>query len=256
MKGRRGVVLGVSGRNSLGWHVAARAVELGAEVAVTHRAARGAPARAAAAAAGAALALPLDAEDDASMAAAFARLAADWGALDFLVHAIVHVPRGLLARPLLEVSRADWDLVLGTGAHSLVAACRHAAPLLARSPSPRVVALTSAGGRRALPGYHLAGIAKAALESAVRYLAAELGPQGILCNAVSASLVATDGAVAALGEQAASATRAYLARKAPTRRATSAEDVADAVLWLCGPLARNLTGEIVTIDGGFERTYL
>jgi enoyl-[acyl-carrier protein] reductase I len=256
LAGRRGVVLGVSRRNALGWHVAARARALGAEVAVTHRPARAAAAAEAAAAAGAVLALPLDAGDETSVAAAFARLDEAWGRLDFLVHAIVHVPADLLARPLSQVTRAEWDLVLGTSAHSLVAACRHAAPLLARSDAARVVALTSSGGRRALPRYHVAGIAKAALESAVRYLALELGPAGVLCNAVSASLVPTEGALGAVGDAAAAATLAHLARRAPTRRATGAQDVADAVAWLCSPFARNISGGILTIDGGFETLYL
>jgi len=146
--------------------------------------------------------------------------------------------------------------VLSVSAWSLVAACRHARPLLMRSPAPRVVALTSACGHRMTPHYHVAGIAKAALESAVLYLAMQLGREGILVNAVGSSLMATDGAVRAVGEQNAAATRSVQAKRSATGRAVEFEEIAGSVAFLCSPLCRNVTGEIVTVDGGFARSYL
>jgi len=106
------------------------------------------------------------------------------------------------------------------------------------------------------PNYHVAGTAKAALESAVLYLAMQLGREAVLVNAVGSSLIATDGAVRALGANHAQATRAVQTRRSATGRASELGDVAHCVAFLCSPLARNLTGEIVTIDGGFSRSYL
>jgi enoyl-[acyl-carrier protein] reductase I len=255
LAGLRGVVLGVSGVNSIGYHVARTARELGAPVAVTCRPARLADVAPLAAALDA-TAYPVDIADEASLAAAFDALGRRDAPLDFLVHTLVDVPAGVLARSLLEVSRAELEHVVSVAAWSLIAACRHAHPLLLRSTAPRVVALTSACSHRMTPGYHAAGIAKAALESAVLYLAMQLGRDGILVNAVGASLIATDGAIRAVGERNAHATRAVQARRSATGRAIEQHEVASCVAFLCSPLARNLTGEIVTVDGGFSRTYL
>lgn len=254
LAGRRGVVLGVSGATSIGYHTARALRELGAEVAVTCRPARLAAVAALAAELGAAV-HPLDVADDASLAAAFAALD-DGRPLDFMVHAIIDVPGDLLARSLLDVSRGEFAHVMTVAAWSLIGACRHARPMLARSTAPRVVALTSACSHRMTPNYHIAGIAKAALESAVLYLAMQLGKDGVLVNAVGASLLASDGAIRAIGAQPAAATRALQARRAATGRAVNYRDVAHCIGFLCSPLAANLTGEIVTVDGGFARAYL
>jgi enoyl-[acyl-carrier protein] reductase I len=255
LAGRRGVVLGVSGPDSIGHHVARALRGHGAQVAITCRPERLARVEPLGAELGARV-LAVDVDDEPSLARAFATLGSDGGALDFLVHGIVHVPEGVLARPLVELSRADFERVLSISTWSLVAACRYARPLLARSPAPRVVALTSACGRRMTPHYHVAGIAKGALESAVLYLAMELGREGILVNAVGSSLIATEGAIRAVGEKNAAATRAVQAKRSATGRAVELDEVASCVAFLCSPLPRNLTGEIMTVDGGFARSYL
>jgi enoyl-[acyl-carrier protein] reductase I len=252
---RRGVILGVSGEESLGWAIAARLAAQGARLALTCRPGRLAEVAPLAARLEASV-HAVDIDDEASLAAAFAALGAGDAPLDFLVHTWVSVPGALLAGPLTDVGRADFEGVLARSAWSLVAACRHAAPLLARSVAPRVVALTSGCSHRMTPGYHVAGIAKAALEAAVLYLAMQLGPRGVLVNAVSCSLVATGGAVRAVGAKNAAATRAVQARRAATGRAVEPDEVARAVAFLCGAEAQNLTGEILTVDGGFGRAYL
>jgi len=255
LSGRRGVVLGVSGANSIGHGVAKLLHELGATVAVTCRPARLARVSALVAELGA-TAYPVDIADEPSLAAAFAALGQGDAPLDFMVHGLVDIPEGVLARSVLEVSRADFEHVMSVVTWSLIAACRHARPLLARSTAPRIVALTSACSHRMTPHYHVAGIAKAALESAVLYLAMQLGRDGILVNAVGASLLATDGAIRAIGASNAQATRTVQAKRSATGRAIEPEDLAGTVGFLCSPLARNVTGEIVTVDGGFSRAYL
>jgi enoyl-[acyl-carrier-protein] reductase (NADH) len=106
-----------------------------------------------------------------------------------------------------------------------------------------------------MPSYHAVGIAKAALEAATRYLAFELGPCGILCNVVSFSLVETDAALRAVGSEAAEATRRHLAKRSMTRASTTLADVGQAVAYFASPLLRNVTGETLTVDGGFSRAY-
>jgi enoyl-[acyl-carrier protein] reductase I len=255
LAGRRGIVLGVSGANSIGYHVACALRELGATVAVTCRPARLDRVTPLAAALGATV-YPVELADESSLAAAFEALGHGGAALDFLVHGFVEIPEGVLQRSVLEVSRASFEHVLSVSAWSLIAACRHARPLLARSTAPRVVALTSACSHRMTPHYHVAGIAKAALESAVLYLAMQLGRDGILVNAVGSSLIPTEGALRVIGEANAAATRGIQAKRSATGRAIEPAEVASCVGFLCSPLARNLTGEILTVDGGFSRTYL
>ncbi|HEX4417802.1 MAG TPA: SDR family oxidoreductase [Kofleriaceae bacterium] len=255
LAGRRGVVLGVSSANSIGYHVARTVRDLGASVAITCRPARVDRVAPLAAELGAAL-YPVDVGDEPSLAAAFDALGAGGAGLDFMVHGFVEIPEGVLGRSVLDVSRAQFEHVMSVSAWSLIAACRHARPLLARSTAPRVVALTSACSHRMTPNYHVAGIAKAALESAVLYLAMQLGRDGILVNAVGSSFLATDGALRAIGAGNAAATRALQAKRSATGRAIEPEDVARTISFLCSPFAQNLTGEIVTVDGGFARTYL
>jgi len=247
--GRRGVVVGVGDVTSIGYACMIRLRELGAQVVGTARVAR----------LGSDTVTDLvemDIRDEASIAAAVANIERELGRLDFVVHTVMHVPDGVLRRPLLALQRDEFDAALGTSVYGLVAVLRHAVTLLERSDGPRVVTLMSACGSRMTPHYHVAGIAKGALASAMLYLAHELGERGILVNAVSPGLVATTGAVQAVGKQVAEATRAYQARKAPTRRAVEPGEIADCVAFLVSPMARNLTGETIIVDGGFSHLYL
>jgi len=250
----RGLIVGISTEHSIGFACARTMRALGADVAVTYRPARAATAGPLAASLDCPH-FPLDIDDPASISATFASLDRTFGRLDFVVHTLMHVPPGLLDRPLLDVSRTDLSRVLDVAVHSFVLLARHAHPLLTRSSSPRLVTLSSPCSHRMTPHYHVAGIAKAALESAVLYLAAELGPAGILVNCVSPGLIDTDGAVSVLSAPVAASSRAHIARRAATRRPTELTDVASTVAWLSSPLAQNLTGEVITVDGAFARSY-
>jgi enoyl-[acyl-carrier protein] reductase I len=255
LAGRRGVVLGLSTENSLACHVIDGLVAEGAAVAATYRPSRVTSAPGLAEKHGCVHSVALDANDDDSIARAFSAIGDRWGRLDFLVHSIMHVDTAILDRPLTAIGRDEFRAVVDIGAYSLIAACRHALPLLRRGTSPRIVTITSECGRRITPRYHAAGIAKAALESAMRFLAGELGRDGILVNAVSPGLIETDGALRTIGINAAAAARNTQARRAATHRAVQPDDVAGCVAWLASPLARNLTAEIIVVDGGFAKSY-
>jgi enoyl-[acyl-carrier protein] reductase I len=256
LAGCRGVILGVSGENSIGYHLVRDFVALGAQVAATYRPARRDTVAPLLEAAGVSQHAALDAGDEATIERAVSQFGQAWGRLDFLVHTLVHVPEGLLARPLLSVTREEFHEVVDATAYSLIAVCRHAAPYLARSAHPRVVALTSASAVRMTPNYHVAGIAKAALGGVLLYLAAELGPRGILCNSVGFSLIETDAARRAIGAANAAATRAHLQKRTPTRRAVDPEHVTRAIGFFASPLCENVTGEVLMVDGGFRQVYL
>jgi enoyl-[acyl-carrier protein] reductase I len=138
---------------------------------------------------------------------------------------------------------------------SLLVAARYARPWLERGNAPRIVTLLSAGGKFAIPNYHVVGIAKAALASAVRYLAVELGPAGIACNAVSFSIVATDAAHRAIGRERTTETVGYLAKRSMLRAPIELADVVKSAAFLASPLCSNVTGETLNVDAGFSRNY-
>ncbi len=254
LAGKRGIVLGVSGENSAGHACAAAAIAQGAELAVTHTPRREGVVRKIAARLGA-VPISMEATDESSVAAAFERTEKALGGLDFVVHTLVRVPDGALARPATALTAAEFHEIMEIGVRSLLVAARFAGPLLAQSSSPRIVALTSGGGEAAMPRYHAVGIAKAALESAVRYLALELGARRILCNTISFSLVETDAAVRAVGGDVAEATRRHLAKRSMTQMSATLGDVANAVAYFVSPLLANVTGELLTVDGGFSKAY-
>jgi enoyl-[acyl-carrier protein] reductase I len=256
LSGCRGLVVGVSGAESIGYNLARDLTVMGAQVAATYRPARRISVAPLLESIGIEQHAQLEATDDVSIGAAFSQLGAALGRFDFLIHTCVHVPEGLLSRPLTGVSRDEFNTVLDASTYSLIALCQQAAPWLARSRHPRVVTLTSASATRLTPNYHVAGIAKAALGATLLYLAGELGPRGVLCNAVSFSLVETAGARRAVGEQNIAATRAALKRRAPTQRAVEPGHVSRAVAFLASPLCENTTGETLTVDGGYSRVYL
>jgi len=254
LAGSRGIILGVSSENSVGYRSADAFRALGATVAITHRPQR--------ADEGARLAARLDcphaaleATDERSIARALEELGGQLERIDFLIHTLVHVPEGILDRPVYELSAPEFNEVMDIGVRSLLAACRYALPFLRRSAHPRLVALVSPGAVRAIPGYHAVGIAKAALGSAVRYLAQELGSEGILCNALAFSAVETDAARRVIGAERIGQTRGHLARRSMTRIPLELDHVTGALAFLASPLCQNLTGETVTVDGGYDHGY-
>lgn len=248
---RTSLVVGVSGPASLGWSIARALQARGDAVIVTCRPSRLPDVRALAEPEGMSV-RPLDVDDP----DAVREVVGSVGRLDALVHTVMHVPPGLLARPFTDVPPRELADVVGRPSASLVSLCAAALDGFARSPSPRVVTLSSALAARTAPRYHVAGVAKAALEATALYLARELGPRGVLVNVLRCGLVDTAGARQALGDEAVVATAAHLARKSPTRAAPQGDEVADAAAWLTSPSCRNLTGQVLDVDGGFSGLYL
>lgn len=253
LAGRRGLVLGASSEASVGFHTAQMLQSLGAQVAVSLR-----PPRRAFMPRLVELGLvpiELDAFEQGSIERGVERVSTLFGGLDFLVHTLVHVPEGALSRSVLELSATELGAVMEVGVRSLLVATRAALPRLEKSDCPRIVTLLSGGADFAMPNYHAVGMAKAALGASVRYLAAELGPKRILCNAVNFSILETSAARRVIGEERTQQTRQHLSKRSMTHRALDYDDVTRAIAFLCSPLCSNLTGEALTVDAGFSRSY-
>lgn len=253
LAGKRGLVLGVSSQDSVGFHTAEELRGHGAELAVSLR-----PGRAAFTPELSRLGyLPVELEalQPGSIARAIEHVAERFGRLDFLVHTLVHVPEGALERPVTELSAKELADAMEVGVRSLLEAAKHARPWLEKSSSPRIVALLSGGADSAMPNYHVVGLVKAALSAAIRYLAAELGATGILCNAVNFSILETDAARRVIGAERTAQTRQHLAKRALTRKPLAYADVTRAIAFLVSPLCSNLTGEALLVDGGFSKSY-
>tara|TARA_R110002096_G_scaffold171490_4_gene344405 strand:- start:7752 stop:8537 length:786 start_codon:yes stop_codon:yes gene_type:complete len=254
-RGSRGLILGFSGDNCASFHIAKALASHGSKIALTSRTSRLEELADSAKRAGSELHLGVDADDEASMRGAIEQLTSEWGALDFIVHSLVHVPSGVLARPLTELTKADFHSVVDIGVLSLIQICGMAAPLLRNSAAPRIVTLSSESSMLATPNYHVAGIGKAALESASRYLALELGSHKILCNVVSFSAMDSDGAANTIGKENIERTRSHLAKRSMTGLTCDWQHVVNGVLWMCSPMMQNITGQKIVIDGGYSASY-
>lgn len=253
LAGKRGLVLGVSSEDSVGFHTALALRAQGAEVAVAGRRTRAA--LLSRLSDDGYLTLEFDAKEQGSLERAITRAGERFGRLDFLVHTLVHVPEGSLGRPVTALGERELGDAMEIGVRSLLVAAHHARPWLEKSSSPRIVTLLSGGADFAMPNYHVIGIVKAALASAVRYLAAELGPAGILCNAVNFSMLETDAARREIGVERTAQTRQHLVKRAMTRAPLSYADVTRTIAFLVSPLCSNLTGEAVLVDAGFSKSY-
>jgi enoyl-[acyl-carrier protein] reductase I len=253
LAGRRGLVLGASSEDSVGFHTARLLQSLGAQVAVSLR-----PERSGFMPRLVELGLvpiELDAFEQGSIERGVERVSTLFGQLDFMVHTLVHVPEGALSRSVLELSATELGAVMEVGVRSLLVATRAALPWLEKSDCPRIVSLLSGGADFAMPNYHAVGLAKAALAATVRYLAAELGPKRILCNAVNFSILETSAARRVIGAERTQQTRQHLSKRSMTQSPLGYDDVTRAIAFLCSPLCSNLTGEALTVDGGFSRSY-
>lgn len=250
MTGRRGLVLGVANDHSIAWGIARVLAAHGAEIALTYQGAGfGRRVIPLAEALGARIVMPADVQDEASLDAVFARLAADWGRLDFLVHAVAYSDKAELDGRFLDTTRANFLQSLDISCYSLVSLTRRALPLMTAGGA--ILTLSYLGAQRVTPNYNVMGVAKAALESAVRYLANDVGPQGVRVNAISPGPMRTLAGAAIAG-----ARKVYRATEinAPLRRNATLEAVGGTALYLASDLGSCTTGEVIFVDGGYHAT--
>lgn len=248
MQGKRGLVMGVANDHSIAWGIAHALAREGAELAFTYQGeALGKRVKPLAQSLGSSLVLPCDVENIAEVDAVFASLAETWGTLDFLVHCIAYSDRNELRGRYADTTRENFQRTLVISAFSFTEAAKRAAALMPNGGA--MLTLTFGGATRAMPNYNVMGIAKAALEASVRYLAADFGASGIRVNAISAGPVRT---LAGAGITDARAMFNYEKLHAPLRRAVTIEDVGGAGLYLLSDLSNCVTGEIHYVDAGYS----
>ncbi|MEO1198353.1 MAG: enoyl-ACP reductase FabI [Pseudomonadota bacterium] len=248
MAGKRGLIMGVANDHSIAWGIARMLAEQGAELAFTYQndaiAKRVKPL---AEKVRSDLVLPCDVEDITTVAATFDALKDRWGALDFVVHAIAFSDRSELSGRYADTSRENFVRTMVISCFSFTEVARHAAELMPNGGS--MVTLTYSGASRVMPNYNVMGLAKAGLESSVRYLASDYGPQGIRVNAISAGPVRT---LAGAGIAGARFMYNYMRDHAPLRRPVTLDDVGGTALYLLSDLGAGVTGEVQFVDCGYN----
>ena len=250
LEGKKGLIVGVANQNSIAWACAAALASAGMECAFTYQ---GEIMRdrveKTTAELGDVLRLDMDVREDADIERVFAALRERWGRLDFLLHSVAYAPKAAMANAFLETGREDFSTALDVSSYSLVALSRAAAQLM--EPGGSIVTMTYYGSEKAVPGYNVMGVAKAALEASVRYLAVDLGHQGIRINAISAGAINT---LAARGVAHFRDLMRITAERAPLGRTVEAEEVAKATVFLASDLGSGVTGESIFVDAGFHVT--
>jgi enoyl-[acyl-carrier protein] reductase I len=245
-----GLVIGVANKRSIAWAIARAAGEAGATLALTFQNERlEENVRDLAASLTDPLLLPCDVTDDEQIDRVFAAIDERYGRLDFLVHGAAFANPEDLDHPFVQTSREGFRKALDISAYSLVGVSRRALPLMERAGGGSILTLTYLGAERVFPNYNVMGVAKAALEASVRYLASDLGPKNIRVNAISAGPIKT---LAAYGISGFSSILQTYRDRAPLRRTVETSEVADAALFLLGPAGRAVTGEVLMVDGGYH----
>jgi enoyl-[acyl-carrier protein] reductase I len=248
LAGKKGLVMGVANSHSIAWGIAKACADQGAALAFTYQGeALGKRVKPLAAGIGSSLVLPCDVEDLASVDAVFAVLEKEWGAFDFLVHAIAFSDKSELKGRYADTSRENFLRTMAISCFSFTEVARRAERLM--RPGGSMITLTYGGSTRVSPNYNVMGVAKAALEASVRYLAADFGPRGVRVNAISAGPVRT---LAGAGIADARFMYSFQSRHAPLRRPITLEEVGGAGLYLVSDLSGGVTGEVHHVDAGYN----
>ncbi|RFC62107.1 enoyl-[acyl-carrier-protein] reductase FabI [Fulvimarina endophytica] len=248
MKGKRGLVMGVANHNSIAWGAAKALADEGAEIALTYQGdAFGRRVKPLADQIGSKLILPCDVEDIATVDQVFSDLKSEWGGIDFIIHAIAFSDRNELKGLYADTSRENFTRTMVVSCFSFTEIARRAADLMNNGGS--MITMTYGGSTRVMPNYNVMGVAKAALEASVRYLAADYGPRDIRVNAISAGPVRT---LAGAGVSDARLMFNYQRRNSPLRRNTTIAQVGGAAVYLTSNLSNGVTGEIHYVDSGYN----
>ena len=248
MKGKRGLVMGVANERSIAWGIASALAAEGAELAFSYQGeAFGKRVQPLAASVGSDFLVDVDVTNSDSMDAAFAALKDRWGTIDFVIHAIAFADKNELAGRFKDTARDNFKVALDISCYSFIDVANRAADLMPDGGA--LITLTYGGSNRVTPFYNVMGVAKAALEASVRYLANDLGPQGIRVNAVSPGPMKTLAGAAIGGARK---TFRHTEANAPMRQNATLEAVGGTAAWLCSDYGNCTTGEIVTVDCGYH----
>ncbi|WP_406648072.1 enoyl-ACP reductase [Aliisedimentitalea scapharcae] len=249
LQGKRGLIMGVANDRSIAWGIAKAMAEAGAELAFTYQGdAFGKRLEPLAASVGSDFMVDVDVTDDASLDTAFEQLGARWPTIDFVVHAVAYSDKTELTGRFLNTSRANFKNSMDISAYSFIEVARRAYPLM-QDNGGTLLTLTYQGSNRVVPNYNVMGVAKAALESATRYLANDLGPEGIRVNAISPGPMKTLAGAAIGGARK---TFKHTDQNAPMRSNATLEAVGGTAVYLASDAGACTTGEIIRVDGGFH----
>jgi enoyl-[acyl-carrier protein] reductase I len=249
---KTGLIVGVANKRSIAWAIAQATARAGARLALTYQGRfeehvnelsqnlEQPP-----------LVLPCDVASDGDIDAVYARIDQEFGGLDFVVHGAAFAPRDELSHPFSATTREGFRVALDISAYSLIALTRGALPLMDKRGGGSVLTLSYLGAERVFPNYNVMGVAKAALESTVRYLAADVGQKNVRVNAISAGPIKT---LAAAGISGFSSILKVYSERAPLRRNIEAAEVGEAGAFLLSDAARGITGEVLMVDAGFHVT--
>lgn len=248
MKGKRGLVMGVANDRSIAWGIARELAAQGAELAFTYQGEGfGKRVKPLAESLGSDIVIEADVQDEASLDNLFASLESEWGKIDFLIHAIAYSDKNELAGRVVNTSRENFKNTLDISCYSLIEVARRAKPLM--EDGGTILTLTYQGSNRVTPFYNVMGIAKAALESTVRYLANDLGPDGIRVNAISPGPMKTLAGAAIGGARK---TFRVTEANSPMRANATLDSIGGTAVYLASDYGKCTTGEIICVDGGYH----
>src|SRR2546425_11159987 len=250
LSGKHGLIVGVANKRSIAWAIAQAAAAAGARLALTYPSERlEENVRELAAKLANPLVAPCDVASDQQIADLAVTLDREFGGLDFFVHGAAFAPQPELSNPFVQTSREGFRVALDVSTYSLIGLTRAVAPLMEKRGGGSVLTLTFIGSHRVFPNYNVMGVAKAALESSVRYLASDLGPQNIRVNAISAGPIQT---LSARGVSGLNTMLKHHAERAPLKRNVDVREVGNTAMFLCSSLSSGITGETIFVDCGYN----
>jgi enoyl-[acyl-carrier protein] reductase I len=250
LEGKTGIIFGVANRRSIAWAIAQSLAAAGMKLAFTYQGERlKEGVETLVSTLGEAPLYPCDVTQDDDIAQVFRSFESDLGGLDCLIHSVAYAPKEDLEGDFVNTSREGFKTAHDISAYSLVGMARAAAPLMERNGGGSIIALSYYGAEKAVEGYNVMGVAKASLEASVRYLAANLGPNNIRVNAISAGPVNT---LAARGIRGFTSMLRHHAERAPLRRNVELREVGDTALFLASPMSSGITGEVIHVDSGYN----